>query len=193
MEGFPRSPVTDLMVDIETFGSSHDTMLVSIGGVAFNEEEITSKFEVNIDFVSQDKMRTIDPKTLFWWFQKNHRAIPALHSPAPIPIKKAMTEFANWVAHTPHECIWANGASFDLPILRHALSQHRIPCPWKFWEELCMRPIRRIGQNLGIEWKDFITNESSDLNAHVGINDAIMQAEYVQAVMRKINERSEDD
>lgn len=187
MTGFPGSPTIDIMVDIETLGNKHDTVILSIGACSFNDKDILSKFSVNISIPSQLPPRSIDPKTLEWWLTNNHKAIPALKAPWPVPIKKAMIEFCTWVTKTEHSYMWANGASFDFPILRHAIEESHIPIPWKYWEELCMRPVRRIGQNLSIDWKEFQTNESSDLAPHVGINDAIMQAEYIMAVMRKID------
>ncbi len=187
MAALPGSPTIDIMVDIETIGATHDTVILSIGACSFDDKKILQKFQVNISIPSQLPLRNIDPKTLEWWFMKNHEAIPALKDPVPINFKKALTEFANWVTHTEHDCMWANGVAFDYPILRHALKEAKIPVPWKHWQELCMRPLRRIGQNLDLDWKEFQINESSDLNPHVALNDAIMQSEYVMAVMRKIN------
>lgn len=171
----------DIMVDIETLGQNNDAVILSIGAVRFTETTVLDPYKVNVAMVAQPG-RTIDPRTVTWWMQQSPEAKDALFDPVPVTLELALKEFRTWVEAVPRDYVWANGASFDLGILRHAYKGYP---PWSHRQELCMRPLRCLAVAVwNLHWRGYSKTQRMGVK-HDALGDAIVQAQFVQQVYKQ--------
>ena len=166
-----------IMIDLETFGPAPGGAIVSIGAVAFNYEGgEQGRFYVNVEGGG----RVIDERTMRWWLQQGKAAQEALFDPKPEPLSEALKGLSKFILERKPKHVWANGVSFDLVLLRDAWKGYP---PWSYKQEMCMRPLRVLGERLGVQWGTFQTSDASV--AHNAVDDAYEQAMYVCEVMRR--------
>lgn len=179
--------MSNIMVDIETFGQHANAVIVSIGAVEFTEDGLGKKFYRNIEISSSVKAgRGITGETLQWWFEQDPAALKALTTPTPEKFDTVMREFKTWISGillTKNDNIWANGVSFDLGIIRHAFKSLDMNYPWRYWQESCMRSLRAIEHKFGLNWQSYV--ENSNVVYHNALHDAELQAKYVIDFMKK--------
>lgn len=168
-------PTKDVMIDIETLGPQPRGTILSIGAVEFNPDgEIGDTFYVRVNWENQG--REIGRDTLAWWLtQDNDIMREQMTGEGRISLKEALLQLESFIGGPAY--IWANGASFDLGILRHAYECEAIKCPWSFRFETCMRTLRRF-----VPWEPGMVQNDKK---HDALADAIAQARYVIAA-RKI-------
>lgn len=168
-----------LMVDIETLGTKRDASILSIGACMFDiDKGIGKTFEVNL----KNDGRTVDPDTVRWWLKQNQAAQDKLFNPEPVTMKEARAAFSKFIETNKPKKVWANGALFDLNILRDFYNEYP---PWKYNQEMCMRSIRALGDDIGLgygEW--WVSNNNKDDVHHGALDDAVRQARYVIDVFK---------
>ena len=172
----------NIMIDIETLGGTPDGVILSIGAVRFDDKSIFDDFYVNVTIQScLDVGMKIDPKTIEWWFGQSDAARSALFVDT-ISITDAMNRLREWFKKSADKkIVWANGAAFDLAIVRRAFDLTGVGCPFHWGNEMCMRPIRRIGYMLGRDYsKD---KKTGGVTLHNALEDARLQAKYVMEVL----------
>lgn len=140
----PLKKATDIMLDLETLSTQNHAVILSIGAVAFNQEEILYEFYVNIDLrSSMDHGRHVSADTFYWWAKQQPDAGKALEYDRE-EFPTAIRQFVHWVqevSHVQHVRVWGNGASFDNAIINDSMDyvgideDHR----WKFWNNRCFR------------------------------------------------------
>ena len=166
-----------LMVDIETLGTKADASILSIGACTFTiEDGILDTFEVNL----KPDDRAIDGNTVRWWLKQSKEAQEKLFDPTPVTMTKARGDFQKFVIDSKAQYIWANGAMFDINILRNLYNDHP---PWRYGQEMCMRSIRVLGGAIGVDYGEWWRNASGV--QHGALDDAIRQAKYVIAVFEQ--------
>lgn len=169
-----------IMVDIETLGTRAYSVILSIGAVAFNFDsppDLKKSFYRNIELSETSQSgRTITYTTVGWWFQQPDNAIKGLLTPKPVGLREALVDFEKFIhKNLGKKCaMWANGATFDLSILRNVLEQHKLSV-WHYRQEACMRTLRHMEHLVGLKWSD----ESTVGIKHNALDDAIRQATYV--------------
>ena len=72
----------DVMLDLETWGNRHNSVVVQIGACYFNRYtgEIGSTYEVHVD--AEDEMASgfdVDASTLYWWMSQSKEAQKMAH------------------------------------------------------------------------------------------------------------------
>lgn len=141
------------MLDLETMGASSGAAIMSIGAVEFDLETTTlgREFYVNVDLASCLKLGLrVDASTLMWWLEQDEAARKSLLDHRE-NIYVALTLFKKWL--DPETTLWANGASFDFPILNEAYRLEGMEKPWNFRNERDARTIYRLNnikvENLG--------------------------------------------
>lgn len=126
----------DLMLDLETWGTTPGSALRSIGAVAFNPKEegsIAAQFYTNIRLSKQYDF-SVDPATSEWWGNQSPEAQAAFHSPTPVGIEMALSDFANFVKSIEIQRVWAHRLAFDIPIIEAAFRiVGATEVPWNFW------------------------------------------------------------
>lgn len=137
----------NVMLDLETLGTSPGSAILSIGAVRFGSlpdatgSHIYDRLSVNVSLGScLDAGLTIDADTFYWWLSRSEEARSALTETAPVALKHALEKFADWIG--PKAKVWGNGADFDNAILAHAYWSLDMRQPWRFVDSRCYRTVR---------------------------------------------------
>lgn len=136
--------MTQIMVDIETLGTSKNSVILSIGAVQFSDKGVEKKFYVQVDPTScTDWGLQIDARTVMWWMDQSDAARKALTSNAGKPIDVALDEMIaafKW----SDAVVWANGIDFDFTILEEAMKATGRAVPWQFWSKMDFRTVKNL-------------------------------------------------
>ena len=138
--------MNNVMIDLETLGTTADACILSIGAVRFELEsdKIDDEgFYMSISVDSNLHMgRRIEEDTLKWWFKQTVEAQEVFYEPKHA-LATGLLELKRWFGDSKQK-IWSNGADFDLPILAHAYSQMGLKTPWQFWNSSCFRTYKNL-------------------------------------------------
>ena len=182
------SKYTDVMIDLETFGTDSNAVIVVIAGIKFNRAEPTKPlgnmetFYVRIDPESCKKAGlTVNEQTLNWWHsQPLNSRYEAVENPDRLPLKTALLKFSEWLRETPTtKRIWAKGTDFDCVILSNAYKAVNLPTPWKFWN---VRDLRTLMDIAGVKNSDL---PSGDM--HHALQDCHRQIYAVSLCLHKLS------
>jgi len=167
---------TDLMLDIETFGTGPDSVVISIGAVRFRPADgaydLGKTYFSRLDVQEQLNLgRTIEGSTLDWWFNPEQRTAWDFHRERPTIAfddafrgLKAMTSGADRV--------WANSPSFDCVIVRDLCRAYGLDAPWHFRAERDCRTL------FDLAWSDKPQVTTPGV-AHTPVADCLHQIKMV--------------
>ena len=165
----------DVMVDLETTGTSPDAAILSIGAVAFDRASgaLGPAFYQTIDLASAVQASgIIEPGTFMWWLKQSEAARNAIESGKHINV--VLIEFSEWLhlecAPKENVRIWGNGADFDPVVLARSYERSHLPRPWNFWNSRCFRTLR--DEHPTVEFERAGTH-------HHALDDAISQARHL--------------
>ena len=128
------TPYKHLMLDLETWGTNPGCAIRSIGAVRFDFDgkPLGPAYYANVDTEScVDVGLQIDPRVVEWWGAQPAEAQAALDL-NQLPITEALDGFLRFVVPANDVCVWSHGATFDIPILDHALRTVGRGAPWDF-------------------------------------------------------------
>ena len=172
-----------VMIDIETMGNMSHSAIVSVGAVRFDLEtgEIGEKFYMNVDLQScLDAGLIINADTLMWWLNQSEAArkkiIEKGHS-----LNNVLISLSAFV--TKDDEVWGNSARFDLGILSDAFNTCKMPIPWDFRKERCVRTLVSFAP----EVKEAEPNTGV---AHDALADCIFQINYCSKIFNKLKDGS---
>lgn len=136
--------MSKIMVDIETLGTSKNSVILSIGAVQFSEKGVEKKFYVQIDPTScTDWGLQIDARTVLWWMDKNDAARKALTATKGEALDVALDMLIAAFKWKDAE-VWANGIDFDFTILEEAMKATGRAVPWQFWSKMDYRTVKNL-------------------------------------------------
>lgn len=190
--------MTHFMVDLETLGTKPDSVVASIGIVAFDLVDSDSPPDANLGtlhLVLTDDMddqlrvgRVIYPDSVKFWMQQSalSRSIFYPNGPAPqesqgervrtVTALGIVEDFINdHCSDGSQPCVWGNGAAFDNVILRSLYESYGIEPPWSYGKDYCYRTLKNLGigprtaKHYGI--------------AHNALDDAISQTVHLKEIM----------
>lgn len=165
-----------IMVDLETLGTTPGGVILSLGAVQFDIEtgKTGSTFYKKIALAdSLAAGLTVDAATLQWWMLQSEPAKKELFDGAE-EIKNVMYDFADFVDQPDQPVyLWGNSARFDLGLLEAAYVKLRIPIPWKFRNERCLRTLVSLAPHIKQNFK-----WDSTLTAHNALHDCYQQIAY---------------
>lgn len=166
--------MTDLMIDLETLGTSSKAVVISLGAVFFDPAKGVLGPSFYQALTVQDQMkagREVSPDTLKWWFSQSGAAQKVFHEKAT-PTHEVLNVFGQWFkANGKSASVWGNGSSFDISILEDLYRQYEFAVPWNFTKVMDLRTFKRfVGGNEPIKKSG---------TAHNALQDAINQANYV--------------
>jgi hypothetical protein len=160
-----------VMVDLETFGTGNDAVIVSIGAVKFSETEILDKFHVGVDPQSATAFGLkMDAATIM----QRSAARAALLSLERVDLPSALLGFALWLGADSLP-LWGNGATFDNIILRSAYAHCGLDYPVKFYHDRCYRTIKNLAPDIALERVGTL---------HDALDDAESQARHLMAIAK---------
>ena len=170
-----------VMIDIETMATTSDAAIVSIGTLAFEYAQTDFKnnrsFYIELDWRSQK--RRISPDTVEWWRGQSKEARNGLRGTCNL--KEGLKKLAN--AHDwEHTEVWANGPTFDIGILEHAMRNEGVSVPWKFF---LLRDVRTI-KAMYEKRRSGISERLAFNNSHNALEDCFVQTEAVCNMYRAL-------
>ncbi len=164
----------NVMLDIETLGTSQQAPVISIGACYFtlgNPDQECGDFYRHIDWSDAIKGREVSGETLKWWMVQSDSARDAVVQQGST-VREALMDLAEWLGD--NSIVWGNGATFDIAILENLYNQYEIPTPWKFYNVRDVRTVVAIAEDIAS--KDDVPFTGTP---HHALYDAIHQAKYV--------------
>jgi len=176
----------NIMIDIETLGTGTNSVILSIGAVAFNEEGLGKEYHAHIDPQScTDAGLQIDARTVMWWLTQDDAARKAITTGKQVPLIKALVDLKeafNW----KDVKVWCNGANFDFPILSNAYQALGGEAPWPYWAALDYRTIKNI-----VPTDVLKACKEQAGTAHDALSDAKAQALTLISLMTWVNRNTD--
>lgn len=170
--------MTHVMLDLETFGTGNDAVIIAIGAAKFDPNTLTrvdDSFYVTIDPESCTNYGLkMDASTVLWWMSDELRqACKDWLESKRVDLPTALEAFAMWFGNESLP-LWGNGATFDNVILRSAYKATGLEAPWKFYHDRCYRTMKNAAP--GVEIKRVGQH-------HNAVDDAITQAQHLQDIV----------
>jgi hypothetical protein len=154
-----RPVYADLMLDIETLGTSHRSAVVSIGAVLFRLDT-TDDLETIKDpercfyavLDTDDQLargRITDSDTLDWWAEQSPEAQAVLRAPVEDvdSVLRRFMEFCRGIRR-----VWGNGNTFDNAIIRDLCDTYGAEYPVFYSQDLDFRTLKYLWRIL-TKWK----------------------------------------
>lgn len=185
-----------LMIDIETLGTSSDSIVLSVSGCIFNIDSLQFKNEIeNISFneylnIYEQELinRKVDLGTLNWWISYQEKVSPNLKEFLSkkdfTPLSISLNNINEFIKKNNVTTFWANGPDFDISILRSLYNDCNIPFLINYSKTADVRTIKLIRSVLNMS-----KFEASNKNKHNSLSDAINQALFVNETLIDIKLR----
>lgn len=168
--------MSDVMIDIETLGTTPGSAILSIGAVMFGMDGLGAQFYSPIQLTScTDVGLTIDPSTVEWWMRQSDEARAAAFPADAMPLGAVLARFREWMLEQSAKHPWCHGATFDVPLLDAAYRACGIPAPWDFWS---VRDTRTLYDLAGVKV------DRHGGTHHHALDDAINQAKAAVLALR---------
>lgn len=170
----------NIMIDIETLGTSPDAAIISIGAAAVNPEgELVGKFHVYTEECPSGKA-TMSQETVMWWLLQDKEAqdlqTKALRQPLPIALGQLSGFFGRFDNQGIY--VWGNGVGFDNVILRRAYERNALKAPWSYRQDRCYRTLAAMFPD--VKASEFMGTK------HDALSDAMNQAKHLWEILKKI-------
>jgi hypothetical protein len=170
---------TDVMIDIETLGTTPGAAILSIGAVVFGPEGLGDTFYAPVLLTSCIAVGlTIDPNTVAWWMQQSDEARKAAFRDDADSVSDVLEQFTCWFGLVGAERPWCHGATFDVPLLEAAYKACGMRAPWRFYD---VRDTRTLYDLAGVKV------DRTKGTHHNALDDACAQAEAAAEAMRIID------
>ncbi len=176
----------DIMVDIETFGTSAGSMIVSIGAVRFDltTGKTGEEFYTNINAESCSEYGlTADGSTINFWLEQPVETQQSLFKQPRVPLPEALENFTLFYGEPKETNLWGNGCCFDNMLMRAAYKAVGMEEPWSFRNDRDVRTLVQLGTLAGFHQKDIIPRKGIH---HHGLDDAKHQVAYCSAIWEKL-------
>ena len=194
-----KEKTLDAMLDLETLGTRPGCVVLSAAALLFDADTGETQDYVHTHFNIHEQILKfglhVQQDTQAWWLQQSNeaqtRAIePGSHSKVwgPQLLKHGLTDLAS-VLGQANSRVWAQGASFDFPILSHLYRIAGIDAPWQFWAERDTRTLYEAASMFGFDRK--VMDASREGVHHDALSDCEHQVLCVTAAKRTL--RGESD
>jgi DNA polymerase III epsilon subunit-like protein len=167
--------LTDVMIDIETLGTSPGCAILSIAAVPFNCIAPLEYFYARVSAVSCTEVGLhIDDKTVDWWATQSPEAnYEAFNGTTHITV--ALSELNAYIMRLGDVRLWGNGASFDVPILEAAMAKCGLKPKWKYYNSMCYRTLKSLFPQI---------KAAPNVMKHSALEDARTQAEHAERIFK---------
>jgi exodeoxyribonuclease VIII len=138
----------DLMIDLETMGTSPTAAIVALGAVFFDTEtgQLGDTFYHAISLESSVAAGgVVDMSTVLWWLKQSDAARAELTDELRrVSLREALHAFHSFINRefSGDVRVWGNGSDFDNVILASAYKSLGLEAPWKFYNNRCYRTLK---------------------------------------------------
>ena len=178
--------MTNIMLDLETLGTKSDSVILSIGAAAFNEDSIINEFYTTINVQScVGKGLKMYPNTVCWWANQSDAAKKGIFE-SQVTLPAALSDFSLWVRSMEANMLdsvrmWGNGEDFDNVVLREAYLKVGTPpsrIPWHFRNNMSYRTLKNLLPHVEIKRVG---------EHHNALDDAKSQALHAIKLLKELN------
>lgn len=137
---------THVAIDIETMGLTTDSLVVSVGMVAFNGHTILSRLYTPINYQDQAS-RLVDARTVEWWSNQPAAVQEALFmskSAFAPTVKRTHQMIEKFIELTKPAGVWGFGADFDNATMNHLFRSKGMDLPWSYRANRCGRTLKAL-------------------------------------------------
>jgi len=165
-----------VMSDIETWNLSPSApLLVEIGAVKFDGEQVIDRFHVAIDPADAERYGFVpDAKTMLYWMDEKRAEARANWLGLPkVDLYAAIDGWSQWCGLTPMDqrgSHWGKGATFDNVRLKAVCDRLQLEYPFTYRQDECYRTLANRVPHVGYTQLG---------TAHVGVDDAESQAVHL--------------
>jgi hypothetical protein len=163
-----------IMIDLETMGTSCIAGIMSIGAARFKlTGEVQALCHIGVDLQSCVSINMeIDANTVMWWLGQSKENQERLLTLKKMPLSNALNMlFASFNGLDKYRtCVWSHGSNFDTVILENACKLTGMPVWWKYSN---IRDTRTVFDVMGYKY--------TAKGGHDALEDAMSQAEAVIA------------
>lgn len=173
----------DVMIDLETMGTSANAAIVQVGAVYFDRHtgELGKEFKKNISLESAVASgASVDPGTIEFWLKQNDLARQSILAEPRLPILEVMNNLNGFLLAPGDVFVWGH-ATFDVPIVQQTNRRLAVRASWKFRNA---RDLRTLLDLAGIDPKSF----PRDGVYHDALDDAKHQVKQAVACFRKLEQ-----
>lgn len=174
----------DVMVDIETLGTSADSFIFQIAAIAFDiatGKEIET-FNRTVDISTEDWMR-VDGSTLLWWLNTDKELLTNLLNSGVGTSTDVITDFHRWLEKLddtyPGELyLWGNGILFDNNMIKTHFEEIGLTTPVNFRND---RDVRTLAELAAIKLNTTVSDIRKKFErgtAHDAFDDVRHQIAY---------------
>ena len=134
--------IIDVTFDLESLSLASNAAVLQVAAVAFNRHAVDvndvfpsniSPFEAKVDIRScvSDGF-DFSPSTVKWWSEKSDEVKADVLTGDSYPLREVMEAFIQWlndlliVTKGDVLCLWAQGADFDISVLRTILRKYNM-------------------------------------------------------------------
>lgn len=178
----PIDPKANIIIDLETLGTSPTSIILAIGACTLDKRE---RFKILISWINWPKSCSVDMDTVNWWKQQPEDLYTYINSGTASPelALNAFSKFCKTIERNTGKAIkvWGNGASFDLSILAHAYYVMKQELPWAFYNERCFRTIKNL---FPLKTK---FERPAGLTEHDPLADALYQSDWLMKIIEEQN------
>lgn len=183
----------NVMVDLETLGTTPGCVILSLAAVPFSEESdsilLRAPFYKKIAKESCEEYGLFsEDKTIAWWeIQSAEARKEAFSGTALLPnVLLQFSDYLNELAmlyniKTTDIRMWGNGASFDIPVLEAAYRACDMAVLWRYSNSLCYRTMKKMFPQ--VAEIDFGGMQ------HNALFDALHQAEHLRNIFAYMHGR----
>src|SRR5258706_4909507 len=129
-----------VMIDLETLGTSADSVFLSLAAVQFDLKGNTgAEFSMNVELESAIRAgRTISSSTLQWWLTQRADIMKKIVD-SLAPLVRVLEGLSRFFALNQLIYPWGNSAGFDLGMTADAYTKAGLALPWRYSNERCYR------------------------------------------------------
>ena len=128
----------DVMLDLETLSTRHESVILTLGAVKFSpwDQEVNTEtgLYLRIDVDEQLQLdRHVQQETVDWWGKQAEEVREeALGEHERTRLGDSVDQLNRFLVGA--ENIWCQGPAFDIVILENLYRQLGRPTPWQFWQ-----------------------------------------------------------
>lgn len=177
---------TAMMLDIETFSTAQDALVLSVAAVLFDPYgEPGSIIDcMHVPLTLEQPGSKTDLNTVLWWLGQGEAGAALLQLRKEVPPHSPSQMFSEMhrmcVENDAYPfTVWGNSCSFDCGILRRLAEREGCTLPWSYRDERCFRTYKEM-------FKGLYEDPGIEGVAHDAAYDAMYQAHVLQQINKAL-------